>query len=419
MMSTDASVLLDAVWRLEAPRVTARLARLVGDLDTAEELTQDTFVAALQRWERDGVPDNPAAWLMTTARFLAIDMLRRRDTQRVKYQTIANTVDQHAPSVDDETDHDLADDMLGLIFMACHPVLSPDARSALTLKFVCGLGTPEIARAFVTSEATMAQRIVRGKRTLAAANVTFEIPERAEQKERLASVLEVIYLVFNEGYAATSGDSWMRTDLCDEALRLGRMLAGLLPNDTETLGVLALIELQASRFNARVTASGEPILLMDQDRSRWDRLLIRRGNDGLKRIRQLGGTTGPYALQAAIAACHANAAAAGDTDWVTIAALYDGLVQVTGSPIVELNRAVAVGKAFGPVEGLAVAQPLLQHPAMKDHYLLAAVIGDLHCTNNNHTDARHEFLRAAALTGNNRERTVMLERAAACATGHG
>jgi RNA polymerase sigma-70 factor, ECF subfamily len=419
MMSTDASVLLDAVWRLEAPRVTARLARLVGDLDTAEELTQDTFVAALQRWERDGVPENPAAWLMTTARFLAIDTLRRRDTQRVKYQTIANTIDQHVASVGDEADHDLADDMLGLIFMACHPVLSPDARSALALKFVCGLSTPEIARAFVTSEATMAQRLVRGKKTLNAANVTFEIPERAEQKERLASVLEVIYLVFNEGYSATSGDSWMRTDLCDEALRLGRLLAGLLPNDTETVGVLALIEFQASRFNARITASGEPILLLDQDRSRWDRLLIRRGNDGLKRIRQLGGTTGPYALQAAIAACHANAAEADDTDWVTIAALYDGLVQVTGSPIVELNRAVAVGKAFGPVEGLAVAQPLLQHPAMKDHYLLAAVIGDLHCINNNHTDARHEFLRAAALTGNNRERTVMLERAAACATGHG
>jgi RNA polymerase sigma-70 factor, ECF subfamily len=418
MSTTDASVLLDAVWRLEAPRVTARLARLVGDLDTAEELTQDTFVAAMQRWERDGVPENPAAWLMTTARFLAIDLLRRRDTQRTKYQTIANSVDRQVAAVDDEPDHALADDMLGLIFMACHPVLSPDARSALTLKFVCGLATPEIARAFVTSEATMAQRVVRGKKTLAAANVTFEIPETAERTARLASVLEVIYLVFNEGYAATSGNSWMRTDLCHEALRLGRMLAHLVPNDTETLGLLALIEFQASRLKARVTVSGESILLMDQDRARWDRLLIRRGNDGLQRIRTLGGTTGPYALQAAIAACHANAAAAADTDWVTIAALYDALVQVTQSPIVELNRAVAVGFAFGPAEGLDIAQPLLAVPAMKDHYLLAAVIGDLLCRNGHHVDARNEFLRAAVLTGNNRERTVMLERAATCAAGH-
>jgi RNA polymerase sigma factor (sigma-70 family) len=417
-MSADIRASLDAVWRLEAPRVTARLARLVGDLDTAEELTQDTFVAALRRWEREGIPSEPAAWLTTTARFLAIDLLRRRDTQRAKYEAVAHTTQQATSGYEIESDHALADDMLGLIFMACHPILSADARSALTLKFVCGLTTPEIARAFVTNEPAIAQRIVRAKRTLAAANVRFELPEPNDRTARLASVLEVIYLMFNEGYAATRGDEWMRTDVCHEAMRLGRMLAALAPNDTETLGLLALIELQASRLNARTTADGEPILLLDQDRARWDRLLIRRGNAGLMRIRELGGTVGPYALQAAIAACHANAATPDDTNWHDIAALYDALAQINPSPIVELNRAVAVGMAFGPDEGLTVAEPLLNHAAVKDHYLLAAVLGDLRCRKGDHRQAQHEFLRAAALTGNNRERTVMLERAAQCAAQH-
>ncbi len=417
-MSDDVRVALDAVWRLEAPRVTARLARLVGDLDTAEELAQDTFLAALRRWERDGLPERPAAWLTTTGRFLAIDLLRRRDAQRAKYETIANATPAATPDEPIGTDHAIADDLLGLIFMACHPILSPDARSALTLKFVCGLTTPEIARAFVTGETTIAQRIVRAKRTLAAANVRFELPEPAERNARLASVREVIYLTFNEGYTATRGDDWMRTDLCQEALRLGRMLAALVPDDTETLGLLALLELQASRFAARTTADGAPILLNDQDRARWDRLLIRRGNAGLARIRQLGGTTGPYAVQAAIAACHANAASPADTPWAEVAALYDALAQISPSPIIELNRAVAVAMAFGPHEGIEIATALLDHPAMRDHYLLAAVLGDLRCRSGEHEVARHEFLRAAALTTNTRERTVMLERAAHCASDH-
>ena len=413
-MSSSARQTLDAVWRLEAPRVTARLVRLVGDLDSAEELTQDTFIAGLQRWERDGVPDKPAAWLATTARFLAIDLIRRRDLQRTKYQMIANTA---APAFDGEEgdpEGAIGDDLLGLIFMACHPILSPDARSALTLKYLCGLNNAEIARAFFTSETTIAQRIVRAKRSLSAANVRFEIPESLERAARLSSVLEVIYLVFNEGYTATSGDAWIRTDLCQEAMRLGRMLVAILPDDSEAIGLLALMELQASRLHARVTADGEPILLLDQDRTQWDRLLIRRGLDGLDQIARLGGSTGPYALQAAIAACHARAAQAIDTDWPMIAALYDALAQVTPSPVVELNRAVAVGMAFGPAEGLAVVEPLRHLEATKDHHLLAAVVADLLCRSGQHHEARQEFLRAAALTRNSRERTVMLERAADC-----
>ena len=414
-MTSSARQTLDAVWRLEAPRVTARLARLVGDLDTAEELTQDTFIAALQRWERDGVPDKPAAWLATTARFLAIDLIRRRDLQRTKYQMIANT---SAPAVDAEEseseDGAIGDDLLGLIFMACHPILSPDARSALTLKYLCGLNSAEIARAFFTSETTIAQRILRAKLTLSAANVRFEIPESLERAAHLPSVLEVIYLVFNEGYAATSGDAWIRTDLCQEAMRLGRMIVAILPDDTEAIGLLALMELQASRLHARVTVDGEPILLLDQDRAQWDRLLIRRGLDGLDQIARLGGSTGPYALQAAIAACHARAGQATDTDWPTIASLYDAPAQVTPSPVVELNRAVAVGMAFGPVEGLAVVEPLRHLDATKDYHLLAAVVADLLCRSGEHHEARQEFLRAAALTRNSRERTVMLKRAADC-----
>ena len=413
-MTTPAPRALDAVWRLEAPRITARLARLVGDLDTAEELTQDTFIAALQRWERDGIPATPAAWLATTARFLAIDLIRRRDVQRSKYQTIANAVGPAAPADTGECDEPLGDDLLGLIFMACHPILSPDARSALILKLLCGLDNGEIARAFFTSESAIAQRIVRAKRTLSAANVRFELPESLERTARVSSVLEVIYLVFNEGYAATAGDAWIRADLCHEAMRLGRMLAAILPDDTEAIGLLALMELQASRLHARVGEDGNPVLLMDQDRTQWDKLLIRRGLQGLDQLTKRGGGAGPYALQAGIAACHARAARPADTDWPKIAALYDALAQVTPSPVVELNRAVAVGMAFGPTEGLTVVEPLRHLEATKDHHLLAAVVADLLCRNGQHEESRQEFLRAAALTRNSRERTVMLERAAGC-----
>jgi len=415
--STPAQRTLDAVWRLEAPRLTARLARMVGDLGTAEELTQDTFIAALQRWERDGIPDTPAAWLATTARWLAIDFIRRRDVQRTKYQLVASSAPQASDDIDDLAldDSPLGDDLLGLIFMACHPILSPDARSALTLKYLCGLNNAEIARAFFASEATIAQRIVRAKRTLSAANVRFELPVGAERANRISSVHEVIYLVFNEGYTATAGEEWIRADLCQEAMRLGRMLVAIVPDDTETISLLALMELQASRLRARVGADGEPVLLLDQDRSRWDQLLLRRGLQGLDDLTQRGGSTGPYALQAGIAACHVRAVRVDDTDWARIAALYDALGQVTPSPVIELNRAVAVGMAFGPAEGLAVAEPLRHLAATKDHHLLAAVVADLLCKQGRHHESRDEFLRAAALTRNARERTVMLERAAECA----
>jgi RNA polymerase sigma factor (sigma-70 family) len=419
MEASDLPATLATVWRVESPRVVARLVRLVGDIDTAEELAQDTFVAAIEKWRRDGVPNNPGAWLNTTARFLAVDRIRRRDTQRTKYQQVAA-----APAGDPEldVDHlvegDLADDLLGLIFMSCHPILSPDARSALTLKLLCGLSTAEVARAFLATESTIAQRIVRAKRTLAAANIRFELPGPAERPARLDAVREVIYLVFNEGYTATSGERWIRNELCDEAIRLGRMLANLTPNDTETLGLLALVEIQASRFAARVGPNGEPVLLMDQDRARWDLWLIRRGLALIDRIDQLHGTAGPYALQAAIAACHARARTAADTDWPRIAALYDGLAQINPSPVVELNRAVATGRAFGPQAGLDLLLPLFSVAAMRQYHLLPAVAGDLSCRAGYHESARQYFLQAAALTHNSQERTTMLERAAKCAGDH-
>jgi RNA polymerase sigma-70 factor (ECF subfamily) len=407
------------LWRVESPRVLARLARLVGDLDTAEELAQDTFVAAIEKWRQDGVPDNPAAWLHTTARYLAVDRIRRRDTHRNKVRVVAATSPQAVEhDLTEVVDGDLADDLLGLIFMAAHPILSPDARSALTLKLVCGLDTEEIARAFLVPAPTIAQRVVRAKRTLSAANIRFELPGPAERPARLAAVREVIYLVFNEGYSATSGDSWMRTDLCAEALRLGRMLASLTPRDTESLGLLALMELQASRLKARTGPDGEPVLLMDQDRTRWDNLLIRRGLAALERIDQLGGTAGPYALQAAIAACHARATTAGDTDWVRIAALYDGLAQISPSPVVELNRGVAVAQAFGPQAGLDIVLPLFDVAELRRYHLLPAVAGDLLCRAGEHDRARKQFLQAASLTSNTRERTTMQRRAAECATHH-
>jgi RNA polymerase sigma-70 factor (ECF subfamily) len=415
----DLPATLATVWRVESPRVLARLVRFVGDIDTAEELAQDTFVAAIEKWRRDGLPNNPGAWLNTTARFLAVDRIRRRDTQRSKYQQVAATLPKDsALDIDHVVEGDLADDLLGLIFMSCHPILSPDARSALTLKLLCGLGTGEVARAFLKPESTIAQRIVRAKRTLAAANIRFELPGPTERPARLDAVREVIYLVFNEGYAATSGERWIRSELCDEALRLGRMLANLTPNDTESLGLLALIEIQASRLVARVGSNGEPVLLMDQDRSRWDHLLIRRGLALIGRIDQLHGTAGPYALQAAIAACHARARTAPDTDWPQISALYDGLAQVHPSPVVELNRAVAAGRAFGPQAGLDLVLPLFELSAMQEYHLLPAVAGDLMCSAGNHDDARQYFLRAAALTRNSQERTTMLERAAQCADAH-
>jgi RNA polymerase sigma-70 factor (ECF subfamily) len=410
---------LATVWRVESPRLVARLVRLVGDIDTAEELAQDTFVAAIEKWRRDGIPNNPAAWLNTTARFLAVDRIRRRDTQRNKYQQVAGTLPaDREVDIDHLDDGDLADDLLGLIFMSCHPILSPDARSALTLKLLCGLSSGDVARAFLASESAIAQRIVRAKRTLAAANIRFELPGPTERPARLDAVREVIYLVFNEGYAATSGERWIRNELCDEALRLGRMLANLTPNDTESLGLLALIEIQASRLVARVGPNGAPVLLMDQDRSRWDQLLMRRGLALIDRVDQLQGTAGPYALQAAIAACHARARTAADTDWPRIAALYDGLAQINPSPVVELNRAVAAGRAFGPHAGLDLVRPLFDLPTMRDYHLLPAVAGDLTCRAGNHDDARQYFLRAAALTPNSQERTTMLERAAQCAARH-
>jgi RNA polymerase sigma-70 factor, ECF subfamily len=410
---------LAILWRVESPRVIARLMRQVGDLDTAEELAQDVFVAAIEKWRQYGVPDNPAAWLNTTARFIAVDRIRRRDTQRSKYHLVASSQPQALePELDKIVDGDLAEDLLGLIFMSCHPILSPDARSALTLKLVCGLNTDEVARAFLTPAPTIAQRIVRAKRTLAAAKVRFELPPESEREARLDAVREVIYLVFNEGYSATSGDQWIRSDLCAEALRLGRMLAALTPSDTETLGLLALIELQASRLRARTGPDGEPVLLLDQDRTRWDRLLIQCGLANIDRVERLGGTVGPYALQAAIAACHARATVAEDTDWERITALYDGLARISPSPIVELNRGVATAQAFGPEAGLEIVLPLFDVPDMRNYHLLYAVAGDLLCRNGAHEQARGHFLHAAALTQNSAERTTMQRRASQCAARH-
>ena len=419
MNAANLDATVATLWRVESPRVLARLARFVGNLDTAEELAQDTFVLAIEKWRQDGVPDNPAAWLHTTARYLAVDRIRRRDTHRTKMQLAAVTSPQVVEhDIAELVDGDLADDLLGLIFMAAHPILSPDARSALTLKLVCGLDTEEIARAFLVPAPTIAQRLLRAKRTLAAAHIRFELPGPAERPARLAAVREVIYLLFNEGYSATTGDSWMRPDLCAEALRLGRMLASLTPNDAESLGLLALIELQASRLKARTGPGGEPVLLMDQDRTRWDHLLIHRGLATLERIDQLGGSAGPYALQAAIAACHARATAAKDTDWVRIAALYDGLAQISPSPVVELNRGVAAAQAFGPQAGLDIVLPLFDVAELRHYHLLPAVAGDLLCRTGDHDRAREHFLHAASLTSNTQERMTMQQRAADCAAQH-
>jgi RNA polymerase sigma-70 factor (ECF subfamily) len=415
---------LDGVWRIESARLIAGVARVVRDVGLAEDLAQEAFVAALEQWPEAGVPDNPAAWLMATAKHRAIDRLRRAGVHDRKTQELALEIGRRggahenpdlAAAIDDPFD----DDLLRLIFTACHPVLATDARVALTLRLLGGLTTSEIARAYLVSEATVAQRIVRAKRTLSAARVPFEIPERPELAGRLASVLEVIYLVFNEGYAATAGERWLRPELLDEALRLGRILAGLLPDEAEVHGLVALMELQASRARARIGPGGAPVLLLDQDRSRWDWVLVGRGLAALERAYRTGGALGPYAVQAAIAACHAGARAPEDTDWERIVALYDGLAQLLPSPVVELNRAVAVGMACGPAAALELVDALGDEPALRGYHLLPTVRGDLLERLGRTAEAAREFERAAAMTGNARERAVLLERMAACAPRNG
>ncbi len=410
---------IETVWRIESPRLIAGLARITGDVGAAEELAQDALVIALEQWPVQGVPDGPGAWLMATAKHRAIDLVRRRARYDQKLQEVGRDMEARAetrtePDVDKMDDH-IGDDLLRLIFIACHPVLPAEARAALTLRMIGGLTTHEIARAFLVPEPTIAQRIVRAKRTLADKKVPFAIPAPGELAGRLGSVLEVIYLVFSEGYSATSGEDWIRPELCAEALRLGRLLAGLMPHQIEVHGLVALMELQASRVGARTGRAGEPILLTDQDRLRWDRLLIRRGLAALARAEKLPVAPGPYAVQAEIAACHARAASVKDTDWERIAALYVVLAHLTPSPVVELNRAVAVGMAYGPARGLEIADKLTDQPALAGYVQLPAVRGDLLARLGRLSEAGQEFTRAAALTSNERERTLFRTRAAECA----
>jgi RNA polymerase sigma-70 factor (ECF subfamily) len=400
--------------------VIAGLTRIVRDVGIAEELAQDALVAALEQWPSAGIPDKPGAWLMATAKHRAIDFLRRGTLVDRKHEDLGRKMAEREMAVPDlaaAMDDSIGDDMLRLVFIACHPVLSTEAQVALTLRLLGGLTTEEIARAFLAAEPTIAQRIVRAKRNLSEANVPFEVPRGAEFAARLSSVLQVIYLIFNEGYSATAGEDWLRPALCDDALRLGRILAELVPNEAEVHGLVALMEIQASRAKARVGPSGEPILLLDQDRGRWDRLLINRGLAELKRAEQLGGVRGPYAIQAAIAACHARAATNEQTDWARIASLYGDLSQVNPSPVVELNRAVAVGMAFGPEAGLELANPLQQDPALRGYHLLPSVRADLLKKLGRFQQARAEFERAASLTQNSRERNLLLERARSCGEG--
>ncbi|WP_371497675.1 RNA polymerase sigma factor [Kitasatospora sp. NBC_00374] len=410
---------VDAIWRIESARITAALTRLVGDFGTAEELAQDALVAALEQWPEAGVPANPGAWLTATAKHRAIDLIRRERSYARKLAQVGQELETGQQTGTEDPAAALGeaieDDLLRLVFTACHPVLSTEARTALTLRVIGGLRTDEIARAFLTSEATVAQRIVRAKRTLARAEVPYEVPEGAELAVRLASVLEVIYLVFNEGYAATAGDDWMRPALCEEAMRLGRVLAGLMGDSAEVHGLVGLMELQASRSAARTGPDGAPVLLLDQDRRRWDQLLIHRGLAALDRAWGLATPPGPYTLQAAIAACHARARTPEDTDWVRISALYTALAERAPSPVVELNRAVALGMAFGPATGLELADRLVGEPSLQGYHLLPGVRGDLLARLGRHAEAVAEFERAAALTRNARERAVLLERAAASA----
>ncbi|MDE2406546.1 MAG: RNA polymerase sigma factor [Xanthomonadaceae bacterium] len=410
---------LDALWRMEAPKLLARLARICGNIDTAEELAQDVLVTALERWPREGVPDQPVAWLMTVAKHRAIDHLRQRRLHLRKQDEYGIELELHGADMQGDdaqrlADDDIGDDLLRLLFVACHPVLPQESRVALTLRLLGGLSTPEIARAFLQPESTVAQRIVRAKRTLADQQITFAVPRKAELPERLEAVLAVLYLIFNEGYAATSGDDWMRPALCAEALRLGRVLVALLPGEPEGFGLLALMELQASRMAARTGADGAPILLPEQNRARWDHLQIRRGLDALVRAQRLGGAAGPYTLQAAIAACHARALRLEDTDWNRIAALYGVLLQVAPSPVIALNRAVAVGKAQGAHAGLLLVDDLRENPQLRGYAPLHAVLGDLLCQLQRFDEARSQFLQAVELTGNARERAVLLARALAC-----
>jgi RNA polymerase sigma factor (sigma-70 family) len=417
--TTDVHRTIEAVFRIEQARLIAGLTRMVRDISLAEELAQDALVVALERWPDSGVPDKPGAWLMAIAKHRAIDRLRRVRMLERRHQELGRELEsgqgRAAAELEASLDDDVGDDLLRLVFIACHPVLSTEARVALTLRLLGGLTTEEIARAYLVPEATVAQRIVRAKRTLAQARVPFETPRGPELAERLASVLEVIYLVFNEGYAATAGDDWMRPALCEEALRLARILAGLVPHEPEVHGLVALLEIQASRIAARVGPRGEPVLLLDQDRGRWDPLLIRRGLEALEMVERLGGSRGEYALQAAIAACHARARRAEDTDWARIARLYDELALVAGSPVVELNRGVAHGMAFGPAAGLAIVEPLGALASFAGYHLLPSVRGDLLAKLGRRDEARADFERAASLTRNARERTLLIERAAACA----
>jgi RNA polymerase sigma factor (sigma-70 family) len=410
---------IDAVWRIESAKLIAGLTRIVRDVGLAEELAQDALLAALEQWPEAGVPRNPGAWLMAAAKHRAIDHLRRDKLLDRKHEELGHELEARremaAPDLDAALDDPVGDDLLRLMFIACHPVLSTDGRIALTLRLLGGLTTEEIARAFLVPESTVAQRIVRAKRTLATAQVPFEVPRGAELAARVSSVLEVVYLVFNEGYSATAGEVWLRPALCEDALRLGRILAGLAPDEPEVHGLVALMEIQASRSRARTGPSGEPILLFDQNRARWDPLLIRRGLAALGRAEQLGGALGPYALQGAIAACHARARTPAETDWTRIAALYDALAQVAPSPVVELNRAVAVAMAFGPAAGLAVVDALRTERSLERYHLLPSVRGDLLAKLGRTDEARAEFERAAALTRNTRERELLLGRAAAYA----
>ncbi len=415
--ATETHRTIEAVWKIESARVIAGLTRIVRDIGVAEELAQDALVAALEQWPESGIPENPGAWLMATAKHRAIDCLRRETLIDSKHEVLGREMAEREMAVPDlaaAMDDHIGDDMLRLVFIACHPVLATEARVALTLRLLGGLTTDEIARAYLVAEPTIAQRIVRAKRTLTEAQIPFEVPRGAEFTARLSSVLQVIYLIFNEGYSATAGDDWLRPALCDDALRLGRILAELVPNEAEVHGLVALMEIQASRAKARVDPSGEPILLLDQNRALWDRLLINRGLAALERAEKLGGMRGSYAIQAAIAACHARARTGEETDWARIAALYSELAEVAPSPVVELNRAVAVGMAAGPAAGLEVVNPLQNDPALRGYHLLPSVRGDLLKKLGRMEEARAEFERAASITRNSREQNLLLERARSC-----
>jgi RNA polymerase sigma factor (sigma-70 family) len=418
-VARDAHAAVEAVWRIESARLIAGLTRIVRDLGRAEDLAQDALLAAMERWPETGVPANPGAWLMTAAKNRHIDLMRRGARMMAKESLLERELEirqdlSGEPDLE-AMDDDVGDDLLRLVFTTCHPVLSREARVALTLRMLGGLTTPEIARAFLVPEATLAQRIVRAKKTIAEANVPYEVPSGPELAPRLASVLEVVYLIFNEGYSATAGDDWLRPALCEDALRLGRILAELAPREAEVHGLVALMEIQASRTRARTDRAGNPILLLDQDRSRWDRILIARGLAALERAEALGGAMGPYALQAAIAACHARARTAEETDWERILALYDALAELTPSPVVELNRAVALAQAHGPAAGLDLVDQLLDDPALRAYHLLPSVRGDLLARLGRFAEARDEFARAAELTRNGRERDLLVGRAEACA----